>query len=173
MLTQRLIGYFDVKVYNPKKPRDQWETTPEGNKIGFRCTFDGAHLPQELAGRAKQYTDRSNNARFAVEFKVGNNCKWFNARGEQIDKPLNTALDGVKYEAIIDYKELNGDPSKMEACGYWVNAIMVQEVVTNPFEGMAFDTTPRAEQPTQTAEEVAAAPVESEAPKQYADKLPF
>lgn len=172
MLTQRLIGFFDVKVYNPKKPRDQWEITPEGNKIGFRCSFDGEHLPKELAGRAKQYTDRNNNVRFAVEFKVGGNCKWFNARGAQMEKPLNATLDNVKYEAIIDYKELTGDPSKMEACGYWVNAIMIKEVSVNPFEGMAFDTTPRAEQPAQTAEALDVTTQETDV-KNEQSNLPF
>lgn len=33
----------------------------------------------------------------------------------------------------IDYRELNGDPTKQEACGYWVNAILIAEAESNYF----------------------------------------
>ena len=33
----------------------------------------------------------------------------------------------------VDYRELNGDPKKLEACGYWVNAILIAEAESNYF----------------------------------------
>lgn len=166
MLTQKLTGYFDVKEYNSKKPRENWALIAEEKKIDFRVSFAPDNLPQELSKYAKPYTDKNNNQRFSVAFKIGNSAKWFNAKAQLITKPNNSALDNVRYQAILEYRELNGDPKLKEACGYWVNSIMIQEVIENPFSAMAFDNTPNAEQPEQT-------PPTTQEATQYADKLPF
>ena len=71
-----------------------------------------------------------------VKFKIGKGCKWFekhNGRVKEIARPANAELDGKRYDVCIDYRELNGDPTKQEACGYWANAILIAEAESNYF----------------------------------------
>ena len=121
----------------------------------------------------------------AVQFKVSRNCKWYDgATYKPMSKPLDEAhtysvLEGKKYEVVIDYTALHGDVSKLEAHGFWANAILLKECDINPFaeEAAAAGVPLQAEAP---ADAPADAPATDavEAVKQIAndngdDELPF
>lgn len=145
-IIQSLQGYFDVRDFNAKKPREQWAIKGNDTTISFGVKYET--LPDEFKQYAKPYTDRNGNQRYIVRFKIGANCKWFDKTGTVTPRPDNTYLDGKPFEVTIQYATLNGDPTKKEASGYWCNAIMFREVNTNPFDGIAFEAAPAApEQP--------------------------
>lgn len=122
-------GYFDVREYNAKKVRA--ERTMKGNDttITFDVLYAGEELPPELAAYAKEY-EKDGHVRYAVKFKVSSNTKWFGKTGgkvTKINRPDNADLDGKRFECCIDFRQLDGDASKMEARGYWVNGILIKE----------------------------------------------
>lgn len=130
-------GYFDVREYNAKKTRA--ERTIKGNDttITFDVTFAADQLPAELTKYAKAY-DKDGITRYAVKFKISSKTQFFekqNGRVVKIDRPDNVDLDGTRFEVCLDFCQLDGDPTKMEACGYWVNGIVIKED-NNMFEDL-------------------------------------
>ena len=122
-------GFFDVREYNAKKTRA--ERTIKGNEamITFDVTFAADKLPAELAKYAKDY-DKDGVTRYAVKFKISPKVKWFGYEGKNVVKiarPDNTELADKRFEVCLDFSQLDGDASKMEACGYWVNGIVIRE----------------------------------------------
>ena len=122
-------GYFDVREYNAKKTRA--ERTIKGNEamITFDVTYAADQLPAELAKFAKAY-EKDGVTRYAVKFKIGPKVKWFGYEGKnvvKISRPDNTDLADKRFEVCLDFRQLDGDASKMEACGYWVNGIVIRE----------------------------------------------
>ena len=105
--------------------------------VTFGVAFDPEHLPKELSNRAKAVQRKKDGTTYMlVKFKIGNGCKWFekqDGRVKEIERPSNEELDGKRYDVCVDYRELNGDPKKLEACGYWVNAILLSESESNYF----------------------------------------
>ena len=156
MKTSEIAGYFDVKVYrNGVEPKDR-QLKGESEQITFNATFSADRLPKELSKFAKEYvSSRDGSTRFGVKFKIGSKVRWFNSNGQAITKIHNAELDQKKWRALIDFVELNGDPTKHEASGYWVNAIMLEEMPENPFEGMCFQplTSAGTPPPTVTVDE--------------------
>ena len=118
---------------------------------------------QKFEKYAKPYTNKDGVQRFAVQFKIGAKCRWFDEYAKQVTKPTNESLDKKRFEVVIQYNQLDGDPAQKEASGYWVNAIQFKEFVGNPFT--AFE--PRTE--AQPFYPIAAAPAASETEKD----LPF
>lgn len=137
-LTQSLTGWFDVKVYNERIPRENWKIKGEDDNIAFTVTFAaGDTAARPFAAHGKPYTDGSGNQRLRVTFKIGARCRWFNENANPVTKPSNIDLDGKQFECVIQYNELAGDPAIPKSPrGYWVNAIQFREVVTNPFAAM-------------------------------------
>lgn len=131
-------GYFDVREYNAKKLVKERTIKSDDATITFGVAFDPEQLPKELSDYAKACESKKDGHKYMlVKFKVGSRCKWF-ARNEngvvaEIARPTNADLDGKSYECCVDYKELNGDPQKQEACGYWANAILIAEARSNYF----------------------------------------
>ena len=122
-------GYFDVREYNAKKTRA--ERTIKGNEamITLDVTFAADQLPAELAKFAKAY-DRDGVKLYMVKFKISQKVKWFGYEGNNVVKiarPDNTYLADKRFEVCLDFRQLDGDPTKMEACGYWVNGIVIRE----------------------------------------------
>lgn len=132
-----LSGYFDVREYKPKKAQNERAFKPEGSMVTFGVAFDPERLPKDLANRAKTVQRKKDGSIFMlVKFKIGKGCKWFEKQGvrvHEIARPSNEELDGKRYDVCIDYRELNGDPKKLEACGYWVNAILITGVESSYF----------------------------------------
>jgi len=171
---KNLRGYFDVKVYSTK-PREQRPVKGNDEVITFGVKFQDK--PEAFADYARPYTDKKGNEAYFVQFKVSNNCKWFDKNGRSVPRPDNTYLDGKQFEVMIQYAQLNGDAGKMEARGYWCNAIMYKEISENPFEGMSLEEEPvesKAEA-YEAQEEAKSAPatVPAQAPVQEEDDLPF
>lgn len=122
-------GYFDVREYNAKKARA--ERTIKGNEamITFDVTFAADQLPAELAKFAREY-EKDGVTRYAVKFKISPKVKWFGYEGNNVVKiarPDNADLADKRFEVCLDFRQLDGDPTKMEACGYWVNGIVIRE----------------------------------------------
>ena len=163
-LTNKITGYFDVKVYNSKTDKANWKTKGEDEQISFTATFP--ELKKEFEKYAKPYTNKDGVQRFAVQFKIGSKCRWFDEYAKQVVKPTNESLDKKRFEVVIQYNQLDGDPAQKEASGYWVNAIQFKEFVENPFT--AFE--PRHE--AQPFDPIAAAPAAPAAPETEKD-LPF
>lgn len=142
-MTQNLVGWFDVKVYNERVARENWKLKGEEDNIAFGVTF-AATDPQAMqyTNHAKPYTDNNGNNRMRVTFKITPRCRWFNEQAQPVAKPCNAELDGRQFECIIRYNELVGDPANSKSPrGFWADAIQFREVVTNPFQAMA-DTQP-------------------------------
>jgi len=137
-LTQSLTGWFDVKVYNERIPRENWKIKGEDDNIAFTVTLSTTD-PQSLqfVNHGKPHADANGNPRLRVTFKIGARCRWFDANANPVTKPSNIYLDGKQFECVIQYNELAGDPANPKSPrGYWVNAIQFREVVTNPFAAM-------------------------------------
>lgn len=141
MKTGNLIGFFDVRKYDAKKQRDNWPLKSNDDKITFGVSYK--EKPEELD--SKEYTNKDGETRYAVKFKIGKGCRWFNEYAQQVARPDNAELDKKRFEVQIDYVKLDGDPEKKEASGYWANAIMFREYVFNPFEPWQIpdETTPQ------------------------------
>ena len=135
-----LSGYFDVREYNAKKAHNERAFKSADSMVTFGVAFDPERLPKELANRAKTVQRKKDGTTYMlVKFKIGKNCKWFEKQGgrvKEIERPANEELDGKRYDVCIDYRELNGDPTKQEACGYWVNAILLSEAESNYFSDL-------------------------------------
>lgn len=165
-LTNKITGFFDVKVYNAKTDKANWKTKVEDEQISFTATFP--ELKKEFEKYAKPYTNKDGVQRFAVQFKIGSKCRWFDEYAKQVTKPTNESLDKKRFEVVIQYNQLDGNPAQKEASGYWVNAIQFKEFVENPFT--AFEPRPKA----QPFEPIGAAtPKNSPNLKQEDDDLPF
>lgn len=137
-LTNTLTGWFDVKVYNERIPRENWKLKGDDDNIAFTTTF-AATDPEatEFAAHGKPYTDGNGNPRVRVNFKIGSRCAWFDEQAHPIARPSNSVLDGKRFEAVIQYNQLDGDPANPKSPrGYWVNAIQFREVQENPFNAM-------------------------------------
>ena len=132
-----LSGYFDVREYSAKKAPSERAYKSADSMVTFGVAFDTERLPKELANHAKTVQRKKDGSIFMlVKFKIGKGCKWFEKHGgrvKEIARPDNKELDGKRYNACIDYIELNGDPKKLEACGYWANAILIEEAESNYF----------------------------------------
>lgn len=137
-LTQSLTGWFDVKVYNERIPRENWKIKGENDNIALKVTLSSTD-PQavQFEKHGKPYVDANGNPRLRVAFKIGARCRWFDENAQPVGKPANIELDGKRFECVIQYNELAGDPANPKSPrGYWVNAIQIREVVTNPFTAM-------------------------------------
>lgn len=177
-LTQTLTGWFDVKVYNERIPRENWKIKGEDDNIAFTVTLAQTD-PQavQFVNHGKPYADVNGNPRLRVAFKIGARCRWFNENAQPVEKPANTELDGKQFECVIQYNELAGDPANPKSPrGYWVNAIQFREVVTNPFAAMpgAAPIPPMPQQqaqPVQQQQQQISAPM----PPMYndSDNLPY
>ena len=141
-------GYFDVRQYNDKKPREQWKLKGDDETIGFGFTTTE---PGEFAEFARQYEAKDGATAYRVNFKIGGRCQWFGPDGRRIDRPTNAELEADRWECVIDYNVLHGAEGSKEARGYWVNAIQCKKVGRYEFAPMTDidDVTPAA--PTATA----------------------
>lgn len=141
-MIQNITGWFDVKVYNDRQPRENWKLKADTDNIAFTATFDAASPEAaQFAAHGKPYTDNSGNNRVRVTFKIGGKCRWYDENAQPSEKPANAELDGKRYEVSIQYNELAGDPANPKAPrGYWVNAIQFREAETNPFSAMGAST---------------------------------
>lgn len=122
-------GYFDVREYNAKKQRSERTIKGEDATITFDVVYDAQNLPEQVAKHAKSYV-KDGVTKFIVKFKISKTTKWFeriDGKVLSVERPSNVELDGKRYECCVDYRELNGDPGKQEACGYWVNGIVIKE----------------------------------------------
>lgn len=122
-------GYFDVREYNAKKQRSERTIKGEDATITFDVVYDAQNLPEQVAKHAKSYV-KDGVTKFIVKFKISKTTKWFERIDGKVvfaERPSNVELDGKRYECCVDYRELNGDPDKQEACGYWVNGIVIKE----------------------------------------------
>lgn len=147
MRLDHVKGYFDVREYNAKKQRQ--ERTIKGNDatITFDVLFNGEQLPEQVAKHAKSY-EKDGKTRFIVKIKVSKTCKWFeqiNGHVTAVARPDNTDLDGKRFECCVDFRELNGDPNKQEACGYWANGILFKEDESDMFADLNTEPTPEQE----------------------------
>ena len=136
---KEISGWFDVRIYNERVPRENWKLKGDDDQIAFTATF-AADSPEarQFAAHGKPYTDGNGNQRIRVTFKISVRCRWYDEQAQPCAKPTNADLDGKKFEVSIQYNELAGDPNNPKAPrGYWVNAIQFREADTNPFTAMA------------------------------------
>lgn len=160
MRLDNVKGYFDVREYNAKKVRTERTMKADDATITFDVVFDGQNLPEQVAKHAKSY-EKDGNTRFIVKMKISKTAKWFeqiNGHVTSVARPTNADLDGNRFECCLDFRELNGDPNKQEACGYWVNGILFKEDAGDMFADL---NDPQVEEPSgEAAAEAAAEGVE-------------
>lgn len=183
MLTPKMSGLFDVRVFDEKKEHKDRKIKADNDNITFSVLFPMNEVPEVfliqgkpdemLKARVSRHEKEAAEAEgrepkadsLAAVFKIGTNCKWFDKFGKACDRPTNEELDANTWRVQIDFNRKDKDPSKpLSPSGYWVNAIMVQAIEENPFEGQAFE-----------AEHVAAAPAaeQAKAKEEKNDDLPF
>lgn len=146
MRLDHVKGYFDVREFNAKKTRQERTIKSNDTTITFDVLFDGEELPEQVAKHAKSY-EKDGKTRFIVKIKVSKTCKWFeqiNGHVTAVARPDNVELDGKRFDCCVDFRELNGDPSKQEACGYWANGILFKEDESDMFADL--NTAPAPEQ---------------------------
>lgn len=137
-MTDQLTGYFDVRVYNERIPKENWKLKGNEDNITFGTSL-AADDPRvkDFAEFGKPYTDKNGNQRVRVNFKIGGRCRWYDEQAQLMAKPDNADLDGKQYEAVIQYNTLHADPANpKKPRGYWVNQIQIREVMSNPFSAM-------------------------------------
>lgn len=124
-----LDGYFNVREYNAKKERKDWNIKTEGATIEFQQVFTTESLPPDLSEFAKVFEKKDGTKACAVRFKIGSRCKWFgkNEEGKFVEqpKPANEELDGKRFQVAINYNTLHGNTSLKEASGYWANGVCI------------------------------------------------
>ena len=149
-LTEKLIGFFDVREYRENTPREQQRMKGDDQNITFTTTFE--QCPQALAEFAKPY-EKDGKTYYRVSFKISPKCRWFDGNAQPVDRPTNAELDGQRYEVRVQYNTLRpSNPNDQKAArGYWANCIQYQRVNDNPFEAFAPQQTfaQPQQQPTQ------------------------
>lgn len=132
-----MTGWFDVKIYNPAQPRDQWKLKGENDNIAFGVTFKADdHAAAPFAKYAKPF-EKEGRQMVRVTFKIGGKCKWFDSQAQQVARPALADLDGKRFECCIQYREVEPDSSNpLSPRGYWARAIQYREVADNPFQVM-------------------------------------
>lgn len=165
MRLDKVSGYFDVRVYNAKKTRDQREIASQDHTISFGVCFTPEKLPKEVSKYARPFDRKDGSKGMYVGFKISKGCRFFikeNGRVKQVERPQHAELENKRYEACIDFRELNGDPTKQEAYGYWANGILIAEAVSEMFADLndeAAEPVPASETPTSPMDMAAAAAV--------------
>ena len=131
-----LSGFFDVKIFNARVDRSLWKIKGEEDNITFRAVMPYQQARErQLTG--KEFTGKDGARLVAVTFKIGGRCRWFDEMAQEIGKPTNDLLDGVRYNVNVQYREVLPDPTNpMSPRGYWANAIQAQKVERNPFQAM-------------------------------------
>lgn len=163
-LTEKILGWFDVREYRENTPREQQRMKGDDQNITFTTTFD--QCPPALADFAKQYTDANGNAKWRVSFKISAKCRWFDGNAQPVDRPTNAELDGVRYEVRVQYNTVRpANPNDQKAArGYWANAIQYQRVNDNPFEAFAPQQpfAPQQQQPAAQPQQQQAQPTQQQ-----------
>ena len=138
-------GWFDCRIFKNGVAKENRPMKQDGETISFVIAF--SEYPQDFAnfGGAEfiRTTEVNGVKRYYVTIKVGRICAFFDRNGAKCERPTNFMLDGKRFDAIIQYKTLHGDASKMEARGFWADAIQFKpadEIVFAPMDG--------AQQPT-------------------------
>lgn len=135
---KEIQGWFDVRIYNERIPRENWKLKGDDDQIAFTATFDAASPEaRQFAAHGKPYADGNGNQRVRVTFKIGGRCRWYDENAQAVQRPCNADLDGKRFEVSIQYNELDADAANPKSPrGYWVNAIQFREADTNPFTAM-------------------------------------
>lgn len=163
-----MSGIFDCRKYDStgKKQHDQREMMADTDNVTFSALFGINDVPEcfkingefdPLLKPKSTKREREEAARegreavadaLAAKFKIGANCKWFDKYGKPCDRPTNAELEANRWNVQIDFTRKEKDAANpLKPSGYWVNAIMVAKVETNPFDGQAFETAPENDDP--------------------------
>ena len=87
-MIQKIQGWFDVKVYNDRQPRENWKLKADTDNIAFTTTFDAASPEAaQFAAHGKPYTDNGGNNRVRVIFKIGGKCRWYDENAQPPTSP--------------------------------------------------------------------------------------
>lgn len=138
--TSLLEGYFDTKIFRQGVARENRVMKQDGETITFDIAF--SEYPSEFArengAEFIRETEVNGLKRWYVSLKVGRICRFFDRGGHVVERPKNAELDGKRWQIVAQYKVLHGDPSKMEARGFWADAIQLKpadEIVFAPMDG--------------------------------------
>lgn len=159
--TKKINGKFNVRQWKANTPRENWKMKGDDENIAFTTIF--SELPPEFGRYARPFTGKDGDTLYAVDFKIGGKCRWFDGSAQPMERPSNADLDGKRWEACVQYREVvpKDESDTKAARGYWVNAIQVEEADTNPFTAFS----------DLTADNVAAGVITTE--EQPSGDLPF
>ena len=101
MKTNKLTGFFDVRVYKKDLDRDKRPIKGQSDNITFTVASDTPieGLKEYMVCKTK-HTDSGDINRYYLQFKIGGNCRWFDGNGQPTEQPLYSNLDGKRYEVI-------------------------------------------------------------------------
>lgn len=169
-----MSGLFDCREFDGKtKEHSARKLKADTDNIVFSAMFLKEELPDQFKVNGvpdpmlKERSTKKERAAAAAEnrqpvldafvaaFKIGQSTKWFDKYGHATDRPTNEELESEHWNVQIDFSRREKDPNNpLKASGYWVNAIMVAKVESNPFEGQAFEQAPEADAEQDSDEDV-------------------
>lgn len=192
-----MSGLFDCREFDGKtKEHNARRLKADTENIVFSAMFLKEELPDQFKVNGapdrmlKERSTKKERAAAAAEnrqpvldafvaaFKIGKTTKWFDKYGHATDRLTNEELEAERWNVQIDFSRREKDPNDpLKASGYWVNAIMVAKVESNPFEGQAFEQAPEADAEQDSEEDVQKpqplTSVSAEVESEDDDDLPF
>lgn len=130
MKLEKVIGYFDARVYKANTPRANRQMVEAGGRINFTTSFEEVDIPAEFREFAK-LSEKS--GKWFVTFKVfPKNCKLFTAAAKQINFPDYAKLDNGRFEVNLDVAIKHGSGTELN--GLYVNAMQIVKRADVPFE---------------------------------------
>lgn len=192
MLTPKICGLFDVRDYDGKtRDHNARRMKADTDNIVFSAMFEKGSLPEcfkingkpdamlkERASRKERMAAEAegrepNLDSYVATFKIGVNAKWFDKNARQCPRPTNIELEESRWNVQIDFNRKEKDAANpLKPSGFWVNAIMIAKVESNPFEGQAFEE--MQDEPAQDEPATTAAPAATDRqPSKGGDDLPF
>lgn len=173
MLTPKMSGIFDCRKYDQsgKLTHEQRPMLADTDNIAFSAIFPINQVPdmfkkdgqndsmlklkpsrKEREAAKAEGREPANDVAVA-KFKIGANTRWFDKYGKPSERPTNSELEEGRWNVQIDFtKREKDDAQPLKPSGYWVNCIMIAKVEQNPFEGQAFETEERQDEPKADAE---------------------
>lgn len=160
MLTPKMGGIFDCRKYDQsgKLAHDQRAMLADTDNVTFSALIPVDQVPDvfKVNGALDDFarpkaSKREREAAAAegrepvcdvvsVKFKIGANAAWFDKFAKACDRPTNAELEANRWNVQIDFTRKEKDATNpLKPSGYWVNAIMISKIESNPFADQAFE----------------------------------
>ena len=130
MKTKQVIGTFDCRVWKKDTPKAARQMVAQGDRISLSVGFEETDLTDEMKEFAHLH---EKSGKYYINVKVfPKSCKIYTASARQVDFPDYKAIDGGRFEVIVDFTIKHGTGTDLN--GLYANAIQIIKRADNPFE---------------------------------------